>query len=124
MLQAIVWAVCGAAIAVAPGFVVVTLFDLPAMPDEGYVRIAGIFSFSLSLLMVLVARRLESLWWFVWAFVIATAGSAIVAALNALFGLPDGASPVLWWLFAAASAAFTAGLLTGLAKTGTERTPL
>lgn len=124
MLQAIVWAVCGAAIAVAPGFVVVTLFDLPAMPDEGYVRIAGIFSFSLSLLMVLVARRLESLWWFVWAFVIATAGSAIVAALNALLGLPDGASPVLWWLFAAASAAFTAGLLTGLAKTGTERTPL
>ena len=121
--QAGVWAACGLAIAVAPRFVLVTMFDLPPLPDQGYVRIAGIFSFCLSLLMVLVARRLAELWWFAWAFVIATAGSAIVAALNALFGLPDGASPLLWWLFAAVSTAFTVGLLAGLAKTGTERPP-
>ncbi len=93
IIEAGVWAVCGLAIAVAPRFVLVTMFDLPPLPDQGYVRIAGVFAFSLSLLMVLVARRLETLWWFAWAFVIATAGSAIVAALNALFGLPDGASP-------------------------------
>jgi hypothetical protein len=123
-LQALVWAACGIAIAVAPRFVLVTLFDLPPLPDQGYVRIAGVFAFSLSLLMVLVARRLETLWWFAWAFVLATAGSAIVAALDALFGLPEGASPLLWWLFAAVSAAFTVGLLAGLAKTGTERPPL
>ena len=73
--------------------------------------------------MVLVARRLAELWWFAWAFLIASAGSAIVAALNALFGLPDGASPLLWWLFAAASTRVTVGLLAGLAKTGTERPP-
>lgn len=123
-LQALVWAACGIAIAVAPRFVLVTLFDLPPLPDQGYVRIAGVFAFSLSLLMVLVARRLETLWWFAWAFVLATAGSAIVAALNALFGLPDGVSPLLWWAFAAVSTAFTVGLLAGLAKTGTERPPL
>ena len=123
-LQAIVWAACGIAIAVAPRFVLVTMFDLPPLPDQGYVRIAGVFAFSLSLLMVLVARRLETLWWFAWAFVLATAGSAIVAALNALFGLPDGVSPLLWWVFAAVSTAFTVGLLAGLAKTGTERPPL
>jgi hypothetical protein len=123
-LQALVWAACGIAIAVAPRFVLVTLFDLPPLPDQGYVRIAGVFAFSLSLLMVLVARRLETLWWFAWAFVLATAGSAIVAALNALFGLPDGVSPLLWWVFAAVSTAFTVGLLAGLAKTGTERPPL
>ena len=123
-IQAVVWAACGAAIAVAPSFVLVTMFDLPALPDTGYVRIAGIFSFSLSLLMVLVARRLQELWWFAWAFVLATAGSAIVAALNALFGLPDGVSPLLWWVFAVVSGAFTFGLLAGLAKTGTERPPL
>jgi hypothetical protein len=123
-LQAVVWAACGIAIAVAPRFVLVTLFDLPPLPDQGYVRIAGVFAFSLSLLMVLVARRLETLWWFAWAFVLATAGSAIVAALNALFGLPDGVSPLLWWVFAAVSTAFTVGLLAGLAKTGTERPPL
>jgi len=30
----------------------------------------------------------------------------------------------VWWLFAAASSAFTLGLLAGLAKTGTERPAL
>lgn len=123
-LQALVWAACGIAIAVSPRFVLVTVFDLPPLPDQGYVRIAGVLAFSLSLLMVLVARRLETLWWFAWAFVLATAGSAIVAALDALFGLPDGVSPLLWWVFAAVSTAFTVGLLAGLAKTGTERPPL
>lgn len=123
ILQAGVWAVCGLAITVAPRFVLVTMFDLPPLSDQGYARIAGIFAFCLSLLMVLVARRLTDLWWFAWAFVIASAGSAFVAALNGLFGLPDGASPLLWWLFAAASAAFTVGLVAGLAKTGTERPP-
>jgi hypothetical protein len=123
-LEALVWAACGVAITAAPRFVLVTVFDLPELPDQGYVRIAGVFAFSLSLLLVLVARRLETLWWFTWAFVLATAGSAIVAALNALFGLPDGVSPLLWWVFAAVSTAFTVGLLAGLAKTGTERPPL
>jgi len=121
VIQAAVWAVCGIAIAVAPRFVVVTLFDLPAHPDQGYIRVAGICSFVLALLMVLVARRLADIWWFTWAFVVAAAGTAIVATLNAIFGLPEGASPLLWWLFAGASAAFTVGLLAGLAKTGTER---
>jgi hypothetical protein len=123
ILQAVVWTACGVAIAMAPRFVLVTMFDLPPLRDQGYVRVAGLFSFSLALLMVLVARRLSELWWFAWAFVIATAGSAIIAALNALFGLPEGASPLLWWLFATVSAAFTFGLLAGLAKTGTERPP-
>ena len=124
IIQAVVWTACGVAIATAPRFVLVTMFDLPPQSDQGYVRIAGLFTFCLALLMVLVARRLNELWWFAWAFVIATAGSAIVAALNALFGLPEGASPLLWWLFAAVSTAFAVGLLAGLAKTGTERPPL
>ena len=115
---------CGLAITVAPRFVLVTIFDLPPLPDQGYVRMAGIFSFCLSLLMVLVARRLIDLWWFAWAFVIASGGSAAIAVLNALFGLPRDASPLLWWVFAAVSTAFTVGLLAGLAKTGTERPPL
>lgn len=124
ILQAIVWAVCGGAIAVAPSFVLHTMFDLPPLPDLGYVRIAGVFSVSLAMLMVLIARRLETLWWFVWAFVFASAGSALVAALNAVVGLPSGSQPLLWWLFAAASAVFTVALLAGLARTGTERPPV
>lgn len=124
IIQAIVWAVCGATIVVAPALLLDTIVGLPRVPDQGYVRIAGVFSLSLSMLMVLVARRLGELWWFAWAFVFASAGSALVAALNASFGLPEDASPLLWWLFAAASTAFTVGLLAGLAKTGTERPPV
>ena len=124
MIQAAVWAACGATIAIAPSFVLVTMFDLAPLGDTGYVRIAGIFSVSLALVMVLVARRLTDLWWFTWAFVVASAGSAVVAGLNAWFGLPDGSSPLPWWLFAVASAVFTLGLLAGLAKTGTERSPV
>ena len=91
---------------------------------RGYVRVAGICSLSLAMVMVLLSRRLAELWWWSWAFVVAAGGTALVALLNALFGLPDGASPVLWWLFAGASTAFTVGLLAGLAKAGTERPPL
>ena len=122
--MALVWAICGVAIAAAPSLVLVTLFDLPEPPDFGYARVAGVLSFSLALLMVLVSRRLSELWWFAWAFVVAAEGTAVVAARNALFGLPEGTSPTLWWLFAAVSAAFTGGLLAGLAKTGTERPPI
>ena len=124
LLQATVWAVCGLGIALVPRFVLVTLFDLPEAPDLGYVRVAGVCSLSLAMLMVLLSRRLAELWWWSWAFVVAAAGTALVAVLNALFGLPEGASPLLWWLFAAASAAFTVGLVAGLAKAGTERPPL
>ena len=122
--QAAVWAVCGLAIVLLPRFVLVTLFDLPEPPDLGYVRVAGVCSVSLAMMMVLLSRRLDDLWWWSWAFVVAAAGTAVVAATNALFGLPQGASPLLWWLFAAASTAFTLGLLVGLARAGTERPPL
>ncbi len=118
MIQAAVWAACGLALAVAPRFVLVTIFDLPPLPDDGYVRIAGICSFSLALLMVVIARRLDEIWWFAWAFVFAAAGTAVVAAFEAV--LAEG-SAMLWWLFAAVSLAFTVGLLAGLAKTGGER---
>lgn len=123
LLMALVWAVCGVAIAVAPRFVLVSLFDLPEPPDFGYVRVAGVLSLTLAMLMVMISRRLVELWWFSWAFVIAAAGTALVAAGTALFGLPEGASALLWWLFAALSTGFTAGLLAGLAKAGTERSP-
>jgi hypothetical protein len=124
VLQAGVWAACGLAIALAPRFVLVSLFDLPEPPDLGYIRVAGVSSLSLAMLMLLLSRRLAELWWWAWAFVVAAAGTALVALLNALFGLPEDASPVLWWLFAAASATFTVGLLAGLARAGTERPPL
>jgi hypothetical protein len=121
LLQAAVWAACGLALALAPRLVLDAIFDLEPLPDAGYVRVAGVCSFSLALLMVLIARRLDEIWWFTWAFVIAAAGTAVVAAFEAVLGETSG---VLWWLFAGVSTAFTIGLLAGLAKTGGERPPI
>ena len=35
LIEAGVWAVCGLGITVVPGFVLVTMFDLPPLPDQG-----------------------------------------------------------------------------------------
>src|SRR3990172_13325091 len=55
--MALAWAVCGSAIAVAPSFMLVTLFDLPEPPGFGYGGVAGVLSFSLALLMVMMGVR-------------------------------------------------------------------
>ncbi len=73
------------------------------------------------MLMVMVAHRIETLWWFTWAFVLTEGALALLTTLNALFGLPRGSDALLWWLFAGVSAAFAAAMLVGLARTGLER---
>jgi hypothetical protein len=116
-----VWAVCGLALAVAPRLVLVSLFDQAPYPDYGYVRVAGVLSMALAMLMVLVAQRIEELWWFSWTFVIAGAGGATVTTLTAVFDRPAGSGLLLWILFAGLNLLFTAGLLWGLALAGQEK---
>jgi hypothetical protein len=84
-------------------------------------RLAGVAGFSLALLMVLVAQRIEELWWWSWAFVILGFGAAAVATVHAVFGLPLGAAAWPWWVWAAISWSLTFGLLWGLARAGVER---
>jgi hypothetical protein len=107
-----------------PRWVLVDIFDQVAYPDYAYVRVAGVISFSSSLLMVITAQRLEEMWVYTWAFVFAAVGTFVVALANAAWARPEGSGTLLWWLFAAASLLFTAGLLAGLAKTGFERPPV
>ncbi len=122
--MAAVWAVCGVALVAVPRPILVDLFDQVTYPDYAYVRVAGVCSFAASLLMVITAQRLEELWIYSWAFVVAAVGTFAVAIANAAWGRPDGSGSLLWWLFAVASLVFTIGLLAGLAKTGTERPPV
>ena len=119
-----VWAASGIALIAVPRWTLVDVFSQVAYPDYGYVRVAGVVSFSAALLMVITGQRLEEMWVFCWAFVCAAFGTFAVALANALGGRSDGSSAGLWWLFAIASLAFTVGLLAGLAKTGTERPPV
>ena len=74
--------------------------------------------------MVVVAHHAEEAWWWSWAFVIATAGMSVVAIVNVAAGLPKGSSAGLWWVIFGTNAVLALGLLWGLAKTGTERSPV
>ncbi len=118
---AALWAVCGVAVAAAPHWVLVSLFKQVEFPDYAYVRVTGAMSVGLALLMVLVAQRMDELWWFSWAFVLTGAAIVTITGLHAIFGVPGGSSAVLWWLFAGSNAALTAGLLFGMAMAGQER---
>ena len=119
-LQAGVWALSGIALAVAPGFVLVTWFDQPSFPDYAWLRLLGIEAFGLAMLMVLVAHRIRELWWWSWAFAFVSLAVAAVVVLNAALGLDEGQSAVLWWVFSAVSVAFSASLLYGLAVTARQ----
>ena len=112
--QAAVWVGCGVAIAVAPRWVLVSLFDQPVYPQYAYVRVCGVMSVGLALFMVLIAQRIEDLWWWSWAFALMTTAVVTVVVLNAAFGLQPGESSVLWWLFAAVAVGFDLALLYGL----------
>lgn len=120
-LQAAATAVIGLALVALPKFVLISLFGQVHYPEYAWVRIAGAQALGLAMVMVLVAHRAAEVWWWSWAFAIVTALTAVIAGLNALLGLPDDASPALWWLIAGVSGAFTIGLLWGLGRTGQER---
>lgn len=122
-LAAAIWGVAGAALVFFPRWVMETLFDQFPYPDFAGVRIAGVGAIALAMLMVIVANHLNDAWWWSWAFVVATGGTAGVALLNALFGLPKGESSTMWWLLVGINAFLGLGLIWGLAKTGTERPP-
>jgi hypothetical protein len=119
--QAAVWALSGIALAALPKLVLLQIFDQTHYPEYAWIRIAGVEAIALAAFAVLVAQRLEDLWWFSWIFVIANAAVATIDVLNALFGLPPGSSSLFWWFSASLSAGFAAGLLWGLARAGQER---
>ncbi len=120
-LQAAVWAVAGAALALVPRFVLHAVFDQPSVGEAAWVRLAGVESFTLAMLMVLVAHRVEDLWWWSWAFALMTTAVAAVALLHAAFGLGPNEPSGLWWILGAVAAAFDLALLLGIQLTSRER---
>jgi hypothetical protein len=120
-LEAGVWAVVGAALALVPRFVLITVFDQPPQGELSWLRLYGIQSVGLAMLMVLVGHRIEQLWWWSWAFALVTAGTSAVVVLNAAFGLSPSQSSVLWWVFALVALAFSFGLVYGLFASSKEQ---
>jgi hypothetical protein len=123
-LDALVHAVLGSMFALAPRFSAGSFLGLPVDPrNDPVFRLLGVTALVLALLLVLVAQRVEELWWWSWAFVVLMAGGALIATAHALFGLPDGAAAWPWWTIGGGSWVFTFGLLWGIARAGTEASP-
>jgi hypothetical protein len=116
--QAAVWVGCGVAIAVAPRWVLISLFDQPVYPQYAYVRICGVMSVGLALFMVLIAQRIEDLWWWSWAFALVDAAIVMIAGLTAVL---CNSPALLWWLFAGVTAVLLAGVIVGMARAGQEK---
>ncbi len=121
--EAAALALLGAALVVVPGVVFVDLLDQAAPPDAAWMRIAGVQSLGLAMVMVLVGQSVEDRWWWAWAFAVVFAGTATIAVVNAAFGVPEGASPVSWWLLGLVSVGMAAALLWALGRAGIERPP-
>jgi hypothetical protein len=120
-IQAGLWALIGVALASAPGFVLVTVFRQPPFYDLAWLRILGLQTFCVGLLMVLVAHRIQELWWWSWAFELVNVLLVAVVVLNAAIGRAPGESAVLWWLFTAVALSLAFNLLWGLFVSSREQ---
>jgi hypothetical protein len=123
-LDALLMVVLGALLALAPGFLMETVFGQPRIPDHEVYRLLGVALILASLLMVLVGHRVEEVWWWCWAFVFFSAAIALVALLNAAVGLPPGAAAWPWWTLGVVALGFGAAYVWGVGRAGMERPPL
>ncbi|HWC70017.1 MAG TPA: hypothetical protein VG993_02530 [Actinomycetota bacterium] len=120
-VQAALWLVWSVAIGLFPRWVLEDLFGQPPLADYVWMRATAVMAAVLALLMVLVAQRIDELWWWSWAFALLAVGTATAFALNAIFGLPDGAAAWPFWALAIVNGGFGVGLLIGMGTGGQEK---
>jgi hypothetical protein len=120
-VQAALWLIWSVAIGLFPRLVMEDLFGQPVSADYVWVRAAAVMGVVLALLMVLVAQKIDELWWWSWAFALLEVGTATVFVINAMFGVPAGADAWPFWALATVNGLFGAGLLVGMGISGQER---
>jgi hypothetical protein len=121
--QASVWALAGAALLIAPGWLLENLLGKPPLGESAWLRMLGAQAIGLSMLMVMVARRLKDLWWWAWAFALVSVALTVIAVMNAAFGVGPGESAALWWLLGSGCLILAAAILWGLALTAQQNPP-
>ena len=104
----------------APRTVLEMLGQQPVV-DTAWLRMFAVAGVVLALLHILVAHRIQDVWWWSWAFALFDAGVATVAIVNATLGLPKGSTAWPWLLFGGVSLVFLALYLIGLARAGREK---
>jgi hypothetical protein len=65
-LDALLNALLAAGLIVLPRFLLVDLFGQPVYTDYAFVRVFGMAALAIALVEVLVAHRVEELWWWCW----------------------------------------------------------
>lgn len=120
-VQAALWFVWSVAVGLFPRWVLEDLFGQPVLADYVWVRAAAVMGVVLALLMVLVAQKIGEVWWWSWAFALLAVGTATVFAINAIFGVPDGAPAWPFWILAIINGGLGAGLLVGMGMGGQEK---
>jgi hypothetical protein len=118
---AVVTLVLCAPLVVIPGTIVVRFMGQAQAVDDVWVRLFGAGGIALGLFHVLILRKLDDLWWWVWAFVIFDGLSSVIAIAHAAVGVPLGSSAWPWWAYGAIGVLFTALYVVGLAKAGQEK---
>jgi len=119
--EAALWGLFGALLALVPSWFLESVMGQLPIPEHAGVRILGVHAVGIALLMVVVGHRIESIWWFSWAFVLVFVGTAGVAVLNVFFSLRSHSAEAPWWILTGVAVAFSGVLLVGLARTGLER---
>jgi hypothetical protein len=122
-LDALLNAALAAGLIVLPRFLLVDVFAQPAYPDYAFVRVFGVAALALAMIEVLIAQRVEELWWWSWVFVIFEGARAAILTLHVIFGLPEGAGPFMWWLGAGVRWAVAFGLLLAIGRAADEAHP-
>jgi hypothetical protein len=119
-LQAALWALFGLAMAAVP-VAVLELLGQPVPLEGAWLRMFGVASLVLAMLIVLVSQRLDDVWWWSWAFAALEAGTATVLLLNAVIGVPQGASAWAWWTLGIVHLALGALVLIGIGRAGQDK---
>jgi hypothetical protein len=120
-IQAALWFGGGLAFGLLPTWVAESLMSQEPIGEYAWARAGAIMGVVLALLMVLVSRTLDQVWWWSWAFVLLSAGMATLCAVNAAFGLGPASAAWPWWVLAGIHAALGALLLLGLSAAGREQ---
>jgi hypothetical protein len=118
---AVVTLVLSAPLVVIPRTIVEGLMGQAQVADDVWIRLFGTAGIALSLFHVLILRKLDDLWWWVWAFVIFDGLSAVIVLAHAAVGVPEGSSGWPWWVYGATSVLFAMLYVVGLAKAGQEK---
>lgn len=115
------WALLGLVLLVKPGLVVEQVLGLPPAPETALLRVLGVASVVLAMLMVLVAQHVDETWWWAWAFALLEAGVASVCLLHVLLGAGESAPSLPWWVAGLVSVMFGALDLAGMGRAGQEK---